>query len=345
MNYFVITLIALIVGAFFYFLAPILTPFLAGAILAYLANPLVSKLTKWRVPRILSVVIVFFLIFLVIVLLTILLVPLVGDQLALLVNDIPNTVDWMQNTILPWVNAHLGTQDVISTDTIKSTIAENWMKAGDVAGWFFKTALHSGFAVVQFGAIIVLTPVVTFYLLRDWDKVIAGIRKLLPRRVEPTAVKLGNSCNDVLSAFFRGQLLVMLSLGIIYSLGLTILGLKVGIVIGLIAGLLSIVPYLGFIIGIISASIAAYIQFGTLTHVVLVWLVFLIGQSIEGSLLTPNLVGNRIGLHPVAVIFAVLTGGTLFGFFGVLLALPVASVIMVLLRYLFQRYKSSRLYQ
>jgi predicted PurR-regulated permease PerM len=119
----------------------------------------------------------------------------------------------------------------------------------------------------------------------------------------------------------------------------------VGIVIGLIAGLLSIVPYLGFVIGIISASIAAYIQFGSFTHVLLVWVVFMIGQSIEGSLLTPNLVGNRIGLHPVAVIFAVLTGGALFGFFGVLLALPVASVIMVLLRYLFQRYSTSRLYQ
>lgn len=331
-------------GLFFYFLGPILTPFLAGAILAYLGNPLVNRLTKWKIPRILSVIIVFLLVFFLLISLTLGLIPLIGSQFVLLMNDIPNAVTWLQNTVVPWVNIHLGTQDLINTDTIKQTIAENWTKAGTIATWFFKTTLHSGVALIQWGAIFLLTPVVTFYLLRDWQSILLGIRKLLPRRIEPTVVKLAKSSDEVLSAFFRGQLLVMLSLGIIYSVGLTILGLKVGIIIGLIAGLLSLVPYLGFIVGITSASIAGYLQFGSFTHVVLIWIVFLIGQSIEGTLLTPNLVGNRIGLHPVAVIFAVLTGGTLFGFFGVLLALPVASVLMVLLRYGFHHYSHSKLY-
>lgn len=332
------------VGLFFYFLEPILTPFLAGAILAYLGNPFVLRLMKWHIPRTLSVIIVFLIMFSLLILLTLGLIPLIGSQFLILMDDVPNTVNWFQNTLLPWVNVHLGTQDLINTETIKQTIADNWTKAGSIATWFLKTTLHSGVAIIQWGLVFLLTPVVTFYLMRDWQELLSGIRKLLPRRIEPTVVMLAKNCDEVLSAFFRGQLLVMLSLGVIYAVGLTIVGLKVGIVIGLIAGLLSIVPYLGSIVGISSASIAAYLQFNSFTHVVLVWIVFLIGQSIEGTLLTPNLVGNRIGLHPVAVIFAVLTGATLFGFFGVLLALPVASVLMVLLRYGFHRYSQSKLY-
>jgi predicted PurR-regulated permease PerM len=214
-----------------------------------------------------------------------------------------------------------------------------------MAAWLWKSVLHSGFALIEWVAHLVLIPVVTFYLLRDWDKVVKGVRELLPRSSEPTIVKLATECDDVLSAFFRGQLLVMLSLATIYSIGLSLVGLQVGLMIGLIAGLLSLVPYLGFIVGIVTASIVAYVQFGTLSSLFLVWLVFMVGQVIESTFLTPNLVGNRIGLHPVAVIFSVLAGGTLFGFFGVLLALPVAAVIMVLLRFFYQRYCNSRLYQ
>jgi predicted PurR-regulated permease PerM len=338
-------ILAVLAGVVIYFLAPILTPFLVGALLAYLVDPLVRQLMRLHMPRLLSVVIVFFSLFLFLTLLVLLLIPLIENQATLLIDVIPRVVAWLQNTIVPQLKEYFGIEELVNVDTLKASLADNWTKAGGLAAWLWKSVMHSGFALIEWVTNLLLIPVVTFYLLRDWNKVIHGVRDLLPRRIEPTVVKLTKSCNDVLSAFFRGQLLVMLGLGFIYSIGLSLIGLQIGLMIGLVAGLLSIVPYLGFITGIVAASIAAYVQFGTFTAVLLVWLVFMVGQAIESTLLTPNLVGNRIGLHPVAVIFAILTGGSLFGFFGVLLALPVAAVTMVLIRFLNQHYHNSPLYR
>jgi predicted PurR-regulated permease PerM len=166
----------------------------------------------------------------------------------------------------------------------------------------------------------------------------------LPRKQAPLIKKLATECDDVLSEFLRGQLLVMFSLGIIYTIGLWIAGLEFALLIGMLAGLVSFVPYLGFVVGIIVAGIAALVQFNDVIHIIYILIVFGIGQAIESMVLSPWLVGERIGLHPVAVIFAVMAGGQLFGFFGVLLALPVAAVIVVLLRYLHGRYLDSSLY-
>jgi predicted PurR-regulated permease PerM len=174
---------------------------------------------------------------------------------------------------------------------------------------------------------------------------VARVHALLPRSVEPTVSRLAHEADSVLGAFVRGQLSVMLALGLIYGVGLWLVGLDVGPLIGMIAGLVSFVPYLGFIVGLVSSLIAALVQYHDWQHVLLVLLVFGIGQVMEGYVLVPRLVGNKIGLHPVAVIFAVLAGGQLFGFLGVLLALPVASVIMVLLRYAHGRYLESGLYR
>jgi predicted PurR-regulated permease PerM len=338
-------ILLLLAAVLLYFLAPILTPFLVGALLAYLVDPLVRLLMRLHLPRLFAVIIVFFSVFLVLVAVVLLLIPLIETQINALTDTIPSVIAWVQVNLFPLVDKYFGPQQAVNVTTLKSTFSEHWTTAGGAASWVLKTVLHSGLTFVAWLVNLILIPVVTFYLLRDWDKLIAGARQLLPRHLEPTVVHLFTECNDVLSAFFRGQLLVMLSLGIIYSAGLTLMGLKIGIVIGAIAGLLSIVPYLGITVGIITASIAAYVQFGEFSAVLLVWLVFAIGQTLESMVLTPKLVGHRIGLHPVAVIFAVLTGGVLFGFFGVLLALPVAAVIMVMLRFLDQRYRNSPLYR
>ncbi len=345
MNKSFLIILGLIVSGLLYLLAPILTPFLVGAILAYLGDPLVRLLMRLRLPRLLSVVIVFLLLFSLIILLVILLIPLIENQIVTLMNFIPNVLVWVQNTLLPTLKQYFGIDELMNIDTIKATLAENWTKAGGVASWALKSILHSGFALFEWVANVVLIPVVTFYLLRDWNKLLHGIKEILPRSIEYTVVKVATECDGVLSAFFRGQLLVMISLGLIYGVGLTLVGLHVGLIIGLISGLLCIVPYLGFIFGILAASIAAFVQFGTFSSLALVWGVFMIGQLIEGTLLTPNLVGDRIGLHPVAVIFSVLAGGSLFGFFGVLLALPVAAVIMVLIRHVHGQYRRSHLYR
>ena len=172
----------------------------------------------------------------------------------------------------------------------------------------------------------------------------AHLRDLLPRSIEPTVVDLAAQCDEILGAFIRGQLLVMLALGIVYSTGLKLIGLDLAFILGVIAGLASIVPYMGFIVGIAAASIAAWFQFHELAMLLAVGGVFAVGQLLEGMVLTPLLVGDRIGLHPVAVIFAIMAGGQLAGFSGILLALPVAAVIMVLLRYAHSNYKDSELY-
>lgn len=344
-NKFFIVILGLIFVALLNSLKPILTPFLVGALLAYLADPLVERISRWGVPRLLSVIIIFLILITIFTLIILLIIPLIQKQIISLIEFIPKVISWLQNTIMPWLINRFGIQEGINIDSLKQTLAENWSKAGSAAGWIATTVLQSGMALVELVTNLLLIPVVTFYLLRDWSSVIGGIRNLLPRKIEPMVVELAKECNSVLSAFFRGQLMVMLALGIIYSIGLTAIGLQIGLMIGLIAGAASIVPYLGFIVGITSASIAAYVQFGTLTSVILVFIVFAIGQILESTLLTPNLVGDRIGLHPVAVIFAILAGGHLFGFFGVLLALPVAAVIMVLLRFVHHRYQSSQLYK
>lgn len=341
---FIIT-VGIITVALIYFLAPILTPFLASGLIAYLLNPIVERMTRWHVPRTLAVLIVFLILFLVILALFLLLIPLIQRQIAALIDFIPKLILLFQNEVYPWLVTHLGVSEQINLDTIKTTLAKHWATAEGALTWVLTKVLKSGVTIILVITNLLLIPVVTFYLLRDWRKLWTNLRSLIPRSMEPTVVSLFKECDSVLSAFFRGQLLVMLSLAIIYSVGLTLIGLQIGLIIGVIAGLLTIVPYLGFIVGITSALIAAYVQFGTLTSMLLVLLVFVIGQIAETAFLTPKLVGDRIGLHPVAVIFAVLAGGTLFGFFGVLLALPVAAVIMVDLRFLHKQYRQSQLYQ
>jgi predicted PurR-regulated permease PerM len=191
---------------------------------------------------------------------------------------------------------------------------------------------------------LVMVPVVAFYLLRDWDDLVERIHALIPRSIEPVVARLARESDDVLGAFLRGQLSVMLVLGAFYGIGLWLVGVSIGPLIGMIAGLISFVPYLGAITGVVMGVIAALVQYQDWAHVLLVLGVFAIGQTLEGYVLVPKLVGDKIGLHPVAVIFAVLAGGELFGFLGVLLALPAASVVMVVLRYLYERYTASELY-
>ncbi|MEK6193106.1 MAG: AI-2E family transporter, partial [Deltaproteobacteria bacterium] len=201
-----------------------------------------------------------------------------------------------------------------------------------------------GMAVAVFLTNLILIPVVTFDLLRDWDPMIRAMHDLLPRNMEAEISRTAKDVDEVLGAFFRGQLMVMLALGLIYSIGMSMVGIDLAILIGMGAGLLSIVPYLGSIVGVLVAVGAAIFQFQDVFHLVMVLLVFGAGQAAESMYLTPKLVGDRIGLHPVTVIFAVLAGGQLFGFLGILLALPVAAALNVLVRRMLLKYRQSDLY-
>ncbi|MCK2112293.1 AI-2E family transporter [Pseudomonas juntendi] len=336
----------LLVVVLLYSLHNILTPFLIGILLAYLADPLVDWLERRGLSRTWGVVVVFALFTLLFMALLLVLVPMLAKQLVRLYELAPQMLDWLQHVALPWVQQRLGLADGFwKFDKIKSAISEHMGQTTDIVGVVLSQATTSSLALIAWLANMVMIPVVGFYLLRDWDLMMAKLRSLLPRQHEPQIVGLAGECHEVLGAFVRGQLLVMVALGIIYSVGLMLVGLELGLLIGMLAGLAAIVPYMGFIIGIGAALVAGLFQFGGDLYPMLgIVAVFVIGQALEGMVLTPLLVGDRIGLHPVAVIFAILAGGELFGFTGVLLALPVAAVIMVLLRHVHDLYKESDMY-
>jgi len=220
-----------------------------------------------------------------------------------------------------------------------------WRKAYRAAAQVLASLGSSGMTLLHWVTNLMLIPVLTFYLLRDWDDLVARIHEMLPRPIEATVARLARESDQVLGAFLRGQLSVMLALGVIYSVGLSLIGLDFALLIGMLAGLLSFVPYMGFVVGLLSAGFAVLMQTHEVLQLVPVLIVFGVGQLIEGMVLTPWLVGDRIGLHPVAVIFAVLAGGQLFGFIGVLLALPVAAVLAVVVRHAHERYRTSNLYE
>lgn len=318
-----------------YLLRPILTPFIAGALLAYLADPPTRRLVQIGVSRTVAVIIVFLLLTAIFGLAITLLIPLIGRQIDLLQAQLPAMITWVQSDFLPWLQQVTG-MDMgdVDLNALRSAIGEHWQTTGNLAADILAQATRSGLALVGAIALFTLVPVVAFYLLRDWDRVLQAATALLPPGWRKTTGQLARECDEVVGAFLRGQLLVMLSLGIVYGLGLRLIGLELGILIGFLSGLAAIVPYLGFLVGITAASVAAIFQYTDwLIPLLLVWGVFALGQTLESVALTPWLVGDRIGLHPVAVIFAVLAGGQLFGFVGVLIALPVAAVIMVLMRH------------
>jgi predicted PurR-regulated permease PerM len=340
-----ILVVTITVGFLVYLLAPVLTPFLVAALLSYLGDPLVDRMESRGLPRTAAVVVVFVLLLAVLGLVLLLLVPAVGQQIEVLASKLPAYLEWVQQNVGPWLQKTFGVDALLlDSTTLKSAVQEHWSQFGGIAKNIMAWLSQSGMALVALLANLVLIPVVTFYLLRDWDILIKKIHALLPRKWEPTAVKLAKESDEVLGAFLRGQVLVMMALAFVYSLGLWWVGLELALIIGLVAGLVSFVPYLGFIIGILFASVAAMMQFHEPSYLLLVAAVFGVGQALEGMLLTPMLVGDKIGLHPVAVIFAVMAGGTLFGFVGVLLALPVAAIVMVLLRHVQQVYRQSDLY-
>jgi len=334
---------ALALGGLIYLLSPVLTPFLFAALLAYIGDPLVDQLEK-KLPRGLSVSIVFLFIIGAVALAIFFLLPLVERQVSFLVEKLPQYSNRIHETVLPWLRDTLGVERVLNLDALREAATQYWTKAGGIMANLVASVSRSGVALLAWLANLVLIPVLTFYLLRDWDILVERVHELIPRRIEATVATLARESDEVLGAFLRGQLTVMLGLAAIYAAGLWLVGLDLALLLGLLAGLVSFVPYLGFVVGIVAAGIAALLQFQDLFHLLPVVAVFAIGQAVEGMLLTPILVGDRIGLHPVAVIFAVLAGGQLFGFFGILLALPIAAVVMVLLRHAHERYLNSRLY-
>jgi predicted PurR-regulated permease PerM len=332
------------VGWLLYLLAPALTPFLFSALLAYLGDPLVDRLERLGLSRVLGVTIVFAVMLVLGIGALLVLVPALERQIAVVIAKTPQAIDWLQTWLLPRLSRQFGVALSVDTESLKQALIAHWQELGTVMQQVVMHLGRSSQMLLGWVSFLLLVPVVTFYLLRDWDVLVRQVTALLPRRVAPRVTNIAAEIDAVLAEFLRGQLTVMTVLAVVYVTGLWLTGLDLAFAVGIVAGLVSFVPYLGVIVGVLLAGIAALLQFGDVWHLVAVIGVFGLGQLLEGMVLSPLLVGDRIGLHPVAVIFAVMAGGQLFGFFGVLLALPVAAAIVVLLRHSHDEYLRSEFY-
>ena len=341
-----VMLLALIgLGLLLSILSPILAPFLAAGIVAYIFDPLVSRLEAKGVSRAFGTVLAVLALILAVVLLLLIVLPLFYKEILQLGEQLPNFVEQLKTKVVPWVSAKLGVEINLDPTSFRQFVTDNMADASGIAKKVFASVGVGGLAVVGFLINLVLIPVVLFYVLRDWPIIVAAVDRLIPRRIHGTVATVSREIDAVLSEFLRGQVSVMLIMSVFYVVCLWLVGLNFALPVGLITGLLVFVPYLGSGAGLVLGTIAAVMQFPSFTGVAMVWAVFGVGQLIEGFLVTPWLVGDRIGLHPVAVIFALLAFGQLFGFFGVLLALPVSAAMLVGLRHLDAKYQASAIYR
>ncbi len=332
-----------------YFLLPVLTPFLIAAILAYMCDPLVDRLSligykKYQFGRTTATVFVMLGILGVITLLLLIIIPVLQKESLLIIERLPDFITNIRTTAEPWLQKNFGISLAIDSAQIQEIITKNWKTAGNILGDVLQSAGSNSMALIGIVANILLLPVVLFYLLRDWDELVAGIGNLIPRDIIGKTSEIALEIDQMLAEFFRGQFTVMVLMSVFYAAGLWLVGLEMALPIGIIAGLLGFIPYLGPAIGMGLALLVGALHFTSFGQLVPVLLVFGVGQLIESNIITPKLVGDRIGLHPVVVIFALLAGGQLFGFAGVLLALPVTAAIAVGLRHTKDNYLDSDTY-
>jgi len=330
--------------ALLYILSGVLTPFVAGLAVAYFLDPVADKLESRLKSRSAATALILLAFFAIVSGLVMALLPLLQAQVAGLVARIPDGVTAAHALIDPIVTQFLQTLGAEELQQLKDSAGAF---AGDAVSWALdvvKNVFLGGKAVVNALSLLFIMPIVAFFMLRDWDKLVAKVDELLPRASAKTIREQFSEIDATIAGFVRGQATVCLSLGTLYAIGLTLVGLDFGLLIGLVTGLLAFVPYVGMMIGLTVAFAVALIQFTDPMSFVLVGAVFAVGQTLDAAFLTPNLVGGRVGLHPVWIIFALMAGGALFGFTGVLLAVPTASVIGVLVRFAIGRYRDSALY-
>ncbi|QDO99279.1 AI-2E family transporter [Ferrovibrio terrae] len=327
-------------------LRDMLLPFIAAMAIAYLLDPAADWMERRGVRRWLATLLIIGLFFVVATLIVVLLVPLVSDQFAKFMDHLPEYVAWFNQRLLPYVQGVAGSFGIDLTHDPKTALAGQGEQVMKVVGGVLTGLLGGGQAIFNVLSLLVITPVVGFYLLRDWDRMIAQINDYLPLDHAETIREQAREIDKVLAGFVRGQMLVCLFLAAFYGLGLTLFGLQFGLFIGITAGMISFIPYVGTTLGFVVGIGVAIAQFWNEP----VWIaavagVFIVGQMIEGNVLHPVLIGDRVGLHPVWIMFALLAGGSLFGFVGILVSVPLFAVIGVLARFTLERYRQSYLYR
>ena len=336
--------VAAVAAMLLYFLGPVLTPFLLAGILAYVCQPLVLWLCRRRVPRTLAVVIVMLLEALAAILLLLAVLPMFARELAQAVARLPALLEHFNASVSPWLSEKAGTLISLDASSIKQWLGQ-MVKSTDGLGMSVLNSLRlGGIGLIGLLATAVLVPVVQFYLMRDREAMHERVQALIPPGWRDTLGNAARETDEALGQYLHGQVLVILVMCAYYTLGLWLVGLGSFLSIGIVTGILVFVPYIGAIVGLFLATLAAFMQFPDWTGPAWVWAVFGVGQLLEGNVVVPKLVGERIGLHPLAVIFALLAFGEIFGFFGLLLALPASAIVLVAWRKLKARYLGSALY-
>ncbi len=341
-------LIAALVLLALWLLGPVLTPFVVAAVLAYALTPLVNRLDdmgRGRLPRVVAVILVELLFILLALSLFLMIVPIVAKEIPLMREQVPLVFDKLNTGLTPWL-AQFGIKASLDVGSLKA-VALKYLNANyeDMFGSVLSSLRLGGSVALAILGNAVLIPVALFYLLMDWDRFVARLLELVPPPMRGAFDSFTSEADSVLGQYLRGQLLVMLIMAAFYATGLALFGLDLALPIGLFTGLAMFIPYLGFGIGLILAILAGLLQFASIKAIVMVVVVYGIGQVIESLYLTPRLVGERIGLHPLAVIFALLAFGQVFGFVGVLIALPASAVLLVAIRRIKERYITSKLYK
>jgi len=339
------TAIFVFVVAAMWLLGEVLLPFVAGMVLAYLLNPLTNRVQALGMPRWIAALLIVTLVVLAFVLLILLIVPIIGAQLAAFIEDLPGYIKRLQALLTdpsrPWLSRLVGERFMGADKPAGELVAQ-----GAALGTAFLAKVWSGgTAVVSIFSLLVITPIVAFYFIVDWPRIIAWMDRLVPRPEHDTVIALAREADRAISGFVRGQTLVCVLLGLFYALSLSLTGLNFGLLIGLLSGLISFIPYVGSLTGFFLATGIAVAQFWPeWMWIAIVAGIFLFGQFIEGNILVPKLVGDSVGLHPLWLMFALFAFGYLFGFVGLLLAVPLAAAIGVLVRFAVRRYFDSPLY-
>lgn len=321
-----------------------LLPFVAGMAIAYFLDPACDKLESWGCSRIVATSLITFFFFALLVAVLMLVVPLVTAQMIHFAERVPGYFAALREKaifLMGLIESRLAEEQIRQ---LENAFASASKQALTFAGGFANHLLSGIGSLFSLLSLAVITPVVTFYLLRDWDRIIAKIDSWLPRNRQKLIHEQVGLIDETLAGFARGQAMVCFMLGLFYAVGLSIAGLEFGMVVGFVTGLISFVPYFGMLFGFVAGMGIAIAQFGELVPILIVAAVFGAGQLLEGNFLTPKLVGDRVGLHAVWIIFALLAGGSLFGFLGVMLAVPIMAVIGVLIRFILSQYLASPMY-
>ena len=328
----------------FWLLGPILTPFVIAGVFAYICDPAVNWMVARRVPRAIAVLLVIIGLGLLLIALALILVPMVYREGLLLVRRLPDLVEMYNAQIAPLLQSRLGIEAQLDAAQFRALVAENWTSAQDIVPVVLGHLKTGGMALLGFLANLFLIPLVMFYLLQEWPHILDALQRIVPRPWLASTMRILQDIDSVMSEFLRGQLSVMMLLAVFYSVGLWLAGLKFALPVGVLTGLLVFIPYVGFGGGLILAIVAAVLQAEGWPPLIGVAAVYGLGQMVESFLLTPYLVGERIGLHPLAVIFSLMAFGQLFGFVGVLVALPVSAALLVGLREVQGAWLSSPVY-